>query len=159
SPTLTQTVTPAATTATVTSSPNPAVFGQAVTFTATVNVVAPGAATPTGTVTLRDGTTALLTATLSATGTVMFSVSGLAVGNRSMNAVYSGDTNFAGSTSATLTQAVNQGATTTAVASSLNPSTFGQTVIFTATVTPVAPAAGTPTGTVTFFDGTAPLGS
>ena len=38
----------------------------------------------------------------------------------------------------------------TAVSSSLNPSAYGQAVSFTATVTPVAPATGTPTGTVQF---------
>jgi hypothetical protein len=47
--------------------------------------------------------------------------------------------------------------TTTSVTSSVNPSTYGQTVTFTATVT----AAGglTPTGTVTFIDGSATLGT
>lgn len=48
-------------------------------------------------------------------------------------------------------------ATTTGFASSPNPSTFGQAVTFTATVT--HQGAGTPTGTVSFFDGTTNLGS
>ncbi len=42
--------------------------------------------------------------------------------------------------------------TSTSVTSSLNPSSFGQLVTFTATVTP-NPNVGPPTGTVTFFDG------
>src|SRR6266571_4749872 len=46
-------------------------------------------------------------------------------------------------------------ATTTALASSSNPSVYGQGVTFTATVTS---AAGTPSGSVTFFDGATPLG-
>jgi hypothetical protein len=46
--------------------------------------------------------------------------------------------------------------TTTTLASSLNPSTFGQFVTFTASV---SSAAGTPTGTVEFFDDTTLLGS
>jgi hypothetical protein len=46
--------------------------------------------------------------------------------------------------------------TSTAVASSLNPSTFGQGVTLTVTVTSTG---GTPTGTVAFKDGTATLGS
>ncbi|HUA14746.1 MAG TPA: FG-GAP-like repeat-containing protein [Verrucomicrobiae bacterium] len=46
--------------------------------------------------------------------------------------------------------------TTTAVSSSSNPSSFGQSVTFTATVTPQS--AGTPTGTVTFSDGSTQLG-
>jgi hypothetical protein len=61
-------------------------------------------------------------------------------------ATYSGDTNNAGSIG-TLTQVVNPlPATTTAVASSLNPSTSGQSVTFTATVT----GGSLPTGTVNF---------
>ena len=46
--------------------------------------------------------------------------------------------------------------TTAALGSSLNPSTYGQPVTFTATVTSTA---GTPAGTVTFMDGPATLGS
>jgi len=46
--------------------------------------------------------------------------------------------------------------TTTSVISSLNPSTFGQSVTFTATV---STAPGTPTGKVTFFDGATNIGS
>jgi len=47
--------------------------------------------------------------------------------------------------------------TTTAIVSSLNPSNFGQAVTFTATVTPQG--TGTPTGTVSFFDGTTNIGN
>ena len=49
-------------------------------------------------------------------------------------------------------------ATTTSLASSLNPSVFGQSVTFTATVVKSS-GAGTPTGTVTFQDGSATLGT
>ena len=45
---------------------------------------------------------------------------------------------------------VNKASSTTAVSSSANPSVFGQAVTFSATVTAVAPGAGTPTGTVQF---------
>jgi hypothetical protein len=48
---------------------------------------------------------------------------------------------------------VAKGATTTAVTSSVNSSAQGQPVTYTATVTATLPAAGTPTGTVQFFDG------
>jgi hypothetical protein len=47
--------------------------------------------------------------------------------------------------------------TTTAVTSSVNPSVFGQAVTFTATISPVAPGTGFPTGTVSFFDGANPI--
>src|SRR5207248_7907153 len=70
---------------------------------------------------------------------------------------YQGDGNFA-SSSGMLNQSVtNPGATTTtSVASSVNPSTFGQSVTFTATVSHNAP--GTPNGTVSFYDGGASIG-
>ncbi len=52
---------------------------------------------------------------------------------------------------------IQQATTTTLVVSSLNPSTYGQAVIFTATVTPQYGC--TPTGTVTFYDGATPISS
>ena len=53
----------------------------------------------------------------------------------------------------------NQLATTTAVSSPLNPSTYGQSVTFTATVTDTSGSGGVPTGSVEFFDGSTDLGS
>src|SRR5207244_1906407 len=155
---LTQTVNKANTTTTVASSANPSVFGQSVTFTATVAVVSPGAGSPSGSVTFLDGATTLGTGTLSG-GTATFATSALAVGSHSITASYGGDTNFNTSTSAVLTQTVNKANTTTTVASSANPSVFGQSVTFTATVAAVAPGAGTPSGTVTFLDGATTLRS
>jgi len=151
------TVTRASTTTTVVSSANPSVFGQSVTFTATVTG-STTVATLTGTVTFLDGTTTLGTGTVSG-GIATFATSTLAVGSHSITASYGGDTNFTGSTSAVLTQTVNKASTTTTVASSANPSVFGQSVTFTATVAPVAPGAGSPSGTVTFLDGTTTLGT
>lgn len=144
-----------ATTTTVVSSANPSVYGQLVTFTTTVSG---SGGTPTGTVTFKDGGTTLGTGTLSA-GRATYQTSALALGSHSITAVYGGDTNFATSTSSTVTQTVNQGSTTTAVASSTNPSVFGQQVTFTATILVTAPASGTPSGTVTFKDGGTTLGT
>ena len=73
-------------------------------------------------------------------------------------AVYNASPNFLGSTSPTVTQVVNS-PTTTSLSSTPNPSVIGQTVTLTATVSPVPPAVGTPTGTVTFNDGTTSLGT
>ena len=155
---LTQTVNQAATTSKVTSSANPSVFGESVTFTATVKAVAPGSGTPTGTVSFLDGSTTLGTGTLSG-GTATFSISTLAVAAHSITVVYGGDTNFLTSTSGILTQTVKQAATTSSVSSSANPSVSGQAVTFTATIAPVSPGSGTPTGTVTFDDGSTVLGT
>src|SRR6266581_2175518 len=155
------TVTQASTTTAVVSSVNPSVFGQSVTFTATVTG-STTVATPTGTVQFKDGTTVLATISVTTTAgvtTATFTTSTLAVGSHSITATYGGDTNFTGSTSAVLTQTVNKASTSTTVASSANPSVFGQSVTFTATVVVVAPGAGSPSGTVTFLDGATALGS
>jgi autotransporter-associated beta strand protein len=145
----------------VTSSANPAVFGQPVTFTATVtSATRPAPAPPTGTVTFLDGTNTLGTASLNTSGVATFSpTTPLSVGTHTITAMYSGDSNFAASTSIALMQTVNMAATTTTLASSANPAVFGQSVTFTASVTPTAPGAGTPTGTVTFEEGTNTLGT
>jgi hypothetical protein len=83
-----------------------------------------------------------------------YATSALSVGTHSITAVYGGDANVTGSTSSGLTQTVNQTATTTVLASSKNPSTNGNSVTFTAAVTPA-----TASGTVTFMDGSTSLGT
>ncbi len=156
---LTQNISQAATSTTVASGLNPSVFGQSVTFTATVVVTAPGTGTPTGTVTFRDGVTVMGTGTLNGSGQATFSTSSLNAGAHGINAQYAGDANYQASTSANLTQNVNAASTTTGLTSSINPSVFGQATVLTATVAAVAPGAGTPTGSVAFYDGATLLGS
>ena len=153
------TITKAASSTSLSSGTNPSVFGQSVTFSATVTAVAPGAGTRTGTVTFNDGTTVIGSGTLNGFGVATFTTSLLAVGSHSISAIYGADTNFTGSTSATVTQVVGQAASSTSLSSGTNPSVFGQSVTFSATVTAVAPGAGTRTGTVTFNDGTTVIGS
>jgi RHS repeat-associated protein len=149
---LDQVVNAATTTSTVASSLNPSTSNATVTFTATVN-----GQSPTGTVTFNDGANVLGTASLSGTGnsrTATYAVSALSVASHSITAVYAGDGNNSGSTSAALNQVVNAATTTSSVASSLNPSTFSATVTFTATVN-----GSSPTGTVTFKDGATVIGT
>jgi hypothetical protein len=88
-------------------------------------------------------------------GKATFTTATLALGSHSITASYGGDTNFIASVSAILTQTVKP-ATTTTLSSSLNPSSYGQTVTFTATVSATS---GTPTGAVTFKDGSTVLGT
>ena len=157
---LTQTVNPAKTTATTTtvmSSLNPSIIGQPVTFTATVK--GSGSGTPTGTVTFKDGSTTIVSGVALTGGSAMYQDPSLTAATHSITAVYSGDSNFTTSTSAVLSEVVNSSlaATTTALVSSANPSTPGESVTFTATVNPTGP--GTPTGIVTFWDGATELGS
>ncbi|MGN6724049.1 MAG: beta strand repeat-containing protein, partial [Marmoricola sp.] len=154
-----QTVNKAATKTTVTTSGSPSVFGQPVTLTAQVGVVAPGAGNPSGTITFTDGSTVLGTVNVdSSTGEqASITVSNLGVATHAITATFSGDDSFNGS-NGVVAQTVQRGHTSTLVTSSANPAQSGQRVTFTATISPVAPAAGTPTGTVTFTVNGAPLG-
>ncbi len=104
---LPQNVLPAATTTTVSSGASTSAPNQAVAFTAVVQSGVGG--TPTGTVTFMYGNTALGTATLAWNGTASQATliaSVPAVGNYAITAVYSGDANWAGSTSAAINQTV-----------------------------------------------------
>jgi len=150
---LSQTVNRASTTTTVSSSANPSAVGQNVTFTATVS---PSAAT--GTVQFSDAGLPLGSPVTLTGGKASLSTSSLSKGSHSITAAYSGDANYTGSNSSTLTQNVTLIGTTTSLTSSPNPSHRGQTVTFTATVKPTS-GTGTPTGTVTFLDSSTPLGS
>ena len=150
SATLTQRVDKANTTTTLTSSHSPgntSVVGEEVTFTADVAAVAPGAGTPTGTVHFMDGAKEIGTGTLASTAT--FTTSGLAAGQHYITAIYGGDGKFNGSNSAALIHTVGTVDTTTTLANAPDPSVFGQTVTFTATVTATAAIPITPTGLVT----------
>ena len=140
-------------TAVVASSLSPSNYGVSVTFTATVT--GPNAI-PTGTITFLDGATTIGTGILDATGKATMSISSLVVGNHSITVQYGGDSNFNAVTSSSITQTVNAVAATVTVTSSINPSTFGQSVVFTATVTG---AGATPTGTVAVTDGATTLGT
>jgi hypothetical protein len=146
-------VTPALTAQTsITSSQNPVNLGRPVTFTATVTG-ASGAGVPTGTVQFQvDGSNFKSPVTLSGGSAVSSATSSLSVGDHTVKAFYNGDTNY-GASYAVLTQTVLN-TSTTSVSSSLNPSTYGQPVAFTAGVSgPSGPTA--PSGTVQFtVDGT-----
>lgn len=138
------------TTTKLASSPNPSLAGQAITFTATVTSSA-GAPPDGEIVTFYNGSAVLGTAMLSA-GTAALTTSALPVGTFTIKAGYAGDSNFVASTSPGLNQTVNpasKSATATTLASTLNPSTYGQKVTFMAQVTTSGQVA--PTGTVVFM--------
>jgi len=154
------------TSTTVASSADPSIFGQPVTFTATVTNLGTNTATPTGSVQFYvDGTAFGGAVTVSGSGDVATGTSGatatLSVSGSPhlIKAVYTNtDGNFSGS-SGTLNQTVNPAPTSTTVTSSANPSIYGQSVTFTATVANTAGAGistATPTGSVQFYvDGAA----
>ncbi len=85
------------TTTTVAVTPNPSVYGQSVTVTATVGTTSNGVGMPTGTVAFEEGSTTVGTGTLNASGVATFSTSALSVGSDTITASYAGDTNFTGS--------------------------------------------------------------
>lgn len=149
---ITQTVHPASSSTKVVSSKNPSTYGQSVTLTATVTS---GEGTPGGTVTFKAGTTSIGTGTVSS-GKASLTTSTLTGGTHSITAVFGGSPNFATSTSPAITQTVNKAATTSTVTSSIHPSSYHQSVTFTAKVTSTG---GTPAGTVTFKNSGVALGT
>ena len=107
------------TTTTITSSSNPSAFGQSVTFTAPV--ASQGSGTPTGKVTFRNGSTVLATRKLKS-GSAKYTTAKLHPGSNIITAVYSGDSNNAGSTSTALNQLVLAATTTTLTSSQMHQS-------------------------------------
>ena len=146
SPAVTQTVNKASTSIALVSSLNPALTGQSVTLTATL---LPSAAT--GSVQFLDGATVLATVPVSG-GSASFASTTLSAGSHSITAVYGGDANCNGVTSAAVGQTVNKAPSTTSLSASSGTIVYGQNVNLTASVAPAAA-----TGTVQFLDGAAVL--
>ncbi|TMH56733.1 MAG: hypothetical protein E6H53_14415, partial [Betaproteobacteria bacterium] len=148
SSTLTQTVNKATSSTALSSSANPSGLGASVTFTASVTGFS-----PTGSVNFTDGgvsisgCSAVALAGSGNTRSAQCSTSALTAATHSIAASYGGDSSNAASISTTLSQVV-KAASSTILSSSANPSTFGVSVTFTATVSGTAP-----TGSVNFKDG------
>ena len=125
-----------ATTTAVTSSSNPSVVGQSVLYTATVTPNS-GSATPTGTVTFKDGAATITCVggnqTLNGSGVATCPFTYTSVGTPSITAEYAGAGSFIASTSTAFTQTVNPAS---------------QTITFTSTA-PGAATVGGSTYTVT----------
>jgi hypothetical protein len=162
----TQTVAKAATSTTLSSSANPSVIGQEVTFTATVNEPYPGLLLPTGGVQFTiDGVSigSPESVTTVAGVTTAYFTDVFFLGTHTVSVSYLGDANFASSPSSNaLTQTVNMAATSTIVGSSPNPSVFGQGIVIIATISVQSPGsavATNPTGTVSFMDGSTTIGT
>jgi uncharacterized repeat protein (TIGR01451 family) len=127
---------------TVSSNNNPSTYGQSVTFTAMVTTGSN--AVKDGSVTFREGATVLSgPTTVDANGQASFSTSSLSKGSHTIMAMYN-SASYSPS-SGQMTQTVNQAATTTSVTSSKNPSTYGDSLSFTVSISP-----STATGTVQF---------
>jgi hypothetical protein len=142
---LSETVNLNSTTTSVSASPNPSLQGQPVTLTATVSPASAtgtvqfiAAGSPVGTVPVSGGTAQLIF-TPGAAGAYV-------------NANYSGDAAYAASSGTTIALVLRT--TTTSLGASPNPSTFGQTVNLSGTVSAVAA-----TGTVQILDGSTVIGA
>ena len=144
-----------ATTTTLVSNPSSSIYGEPVTLTATVSST--GGMVPDGeTVWFMSGTTTLGSQPLSG-GTATLTPTTLPGGTDSITAIYVGDLNFAGSTSAAVNQVVSKASTATDVTSVQGPFVFGQPVVFTSNVT--GQLGGVVTGTVSFSNNGTPLGT
>lgn len=151
SPALTQVVL-YTTTVALTTSVNPVDVNANTTLTATVKST--GTGTATGTVTFKSNGVAIGTGTVSG-GVATLVVSFPAPGTYTLTAVYSGDANDQGSTSAPILQTVLSLVTVT-LTSSVNPVLLDNPTILTAALVGTGT---TPTGTVSFFDGNTPIGT
>jgi hypothetical protein len=105
------------------------------------------------TVTIYKGGTSIGTGTTSG-GQATLTTSSLPTGIDSITASYPGDANYLSSTSSPLSQTVEY-TTTTTIQSSLNPSSGGQSVTLTSTVTPAPPN----DETVRFYSGATLVGT
>src|SRR5205807_306141 len=109
-------------------------------------------------VSFSDGGNSIGSASLDRTGKATITVGSLAAGNHSTSVSYQGDSNFLASTAAG-SQTVNKSPTTTTLAASPNPSVFGQGVVLNAVVASSGAGSGTPSGSVSFTDNGALLGT
>ncbi len=139
-----QVVNQSSTTTVVVSNNNPSVM-----FTATITAVPPGAGTPTGTVTFKDGASTLGTGTLSG-GVATFTTSALTAGSHSITAVYGGDANFTTSTSPVLTQVVHGTDVSVTLTHVPDPANIGGKLTFSAVVQNNGPDTANVTFTETF---------
>jgi Bacterial Ig-like domain (group 3)/IPT/TIG domain/Galactose oxidase, central domain/Kelch motif len=152
---LSQAVTPQTVTVTLSSSTQSTTYGSPVTFTATVTP-----ATATGTISFQLNPPNEYSAVPVANGVASYTTLSIPAGPYPAVAAYFiGDPNFSSSSSNSVPLLVAKATPTINISSSANPSSFGQPVTFTATVTfPPLPSPA-PTGSVTFSDGSTTISS
>lgn len=145
-------------TITLTSSPNPSTYGNAVTLTATVT------SGDTNPVTFNSGSTVLGTSTPNSSGIATLSISNLSAPSDSITATIANGGVYATNTSAAATQVVNQATPTISAWPAASAITYGQTLAssslsggttsvsgtFTWTTPSASPVAGAPSESVTF---------
>jgi Bacterial Ig-like domain (group 3)/FG-GAP repeat len=141
----------------LTSSLNPSIVGDALTFTATVVDAAGVFRLWTGHVDFYVGEQLVATAPVDMRGQATLTTSALVPGWYTLTARYRGTEDFKPSQSDPLIQTVNQ--TTTSLTSSRNPSVAGDALIFTATVADAVGPGHPTTGFVDFYSAGVLVGS
>jgi Bacterial Ig-like domain (group 3)/FG-GAP-like repeat len=136
-------------------SANPSSYGQSLTFAITVSASLPSGIVPTGSVTLSSGSSPIGSGTL-VNGAVTIGAPLLGVGTSALSASYSGDSNFQPHR-VSFNQTVQKANTTVELSASPTSADLNQSVILSANV--VSSGDGTPTGTVSFFNGSSRLGT
>jgi len=137
----------------VTITANGSAAGSPVILTATLSAINGLAANATGSVAFFNGTSALLGQAPVSNGTATFTTSSLTQGAHTINAIYSGDPNFAYAVAPPFSLTITSAQATVALSANPNPATANQPIALTATVTP-----STATGTATFLNGSSTLG-
>ncbi len=148
--TINQTITKGQPSVILTSNSNPSVQSGSVQFSA---VLTPSDGT--GTITFKRDATTIGSASVGR-GSGSFTTNSLPLGSHSISAIYSGNASYLSATSSTLTQVVSNNitSTTTTLISGSNPATFGNSVLFTVTVSP-----SNASGSVSIQDGTTTIGT
>lgn len=136
---------------TIQPSPTTSQPGQATNFTV---IVTGSGSTPTGSVTFNFGDGSALATLPLSSGAVTASHVFASSGHFGVTVTYSGDNAYTQSSDSLVQTVGGAGTTTTVLTSSLNPSSQGQAVTFTANVSGTSP-----TGSVTFSDGATTLGT
>ena len=146
----------AASTTTLAITPNPTTVGRNLTLTATTSG---SYGTPTGSIVFSTSGVTLATSTLNSSGvaTLSANTSGIAPGVYPVIATYAGSPTYNSSTSSAV-DVLLKAASSTTLAASPNPVTPPAIVTLTATVKRSG-AAETPTGDVTFYDGSTVVGT
>lgn len=152
-------ITQASTQTQLTPSANPAGATDPVTLAATVSAVSPATGVPSGTVIFTSDGSSLGTATLTSSGRATLTTSWSSVGSHQLQATYAATTGFAASSSTSFTETILTGATVTLTSTPAGSGTptVGTSITLRASVAPQQ-GSGTPSGTVTFYDGGAPIG-
>ncbi len=139
-------------TVSVSGSPSSSVTGQTVTFTATVSG---SSGTPTGTVQFSDGASPI-GSPVALSGGVAQTSTALVAGTHTITASYSGDGTYGAGSGSIASYVVNKGATSVSISSDApDPSVAGAGYTVSFGVAALAPASGSPGGTVTVSDGAA----